>query len=102
MAAQQCAFNQEEWNRQQFRAAFQVLATMALWIGLLVIPLYLSDSVACALMSIGPAVYMNAFLYKSPDALRTKNGSLFTAVCFVASLWLNAAVMTAAMLLRIL
>jgi hypothetical protein len=53
-------------------------------------------------MSISPAIYMTGYLYLYPNSLRSSSGSLFTAVCLVAFLWLSAVGVTVASLLDII
>ena len=100
--AHQQHFNQQEWNRQQYKAALMLLITMVACGILLVSPSYLPARYASMVMSIGPAIYMTGYLYLYPNSLRSRSGSLFTAVCLVAFLWLGAVGVTVASLLGII
>lgn len=102
MAAHQRGFNQQEWNRQQYKAALMLMITMVAWGILLASPSHLSARYACMVMSISPAIYMTGYLYLYPNSLRSSSGSLFTAVCLVAFLWLSAVGVTVASLLDII
>lgn len=102
MVARQHEFNQQEWNRQQSKAALMAII-MLVGCGMLVAsPTYLPARYACMVMSIGPAIYMTVYLYLYPNSLRSSSGSLFTAVCLVAWLWLSAVGVTVASLLDII
>ena len=102
MVAHQQGFNQQAQNRQQYQAALMVIITMVACGILLASPSYLSARYACMVMSIGPAIYMTVYLYLYPNSLRSSSGSLFTAVCLVAFLWLSAVGVTVASLLDII
>jgi len=96
------AFNQQEWNRQQYKAGLMVMITMIACGILLTSPSYLSIRYAFIAMSICPAIYMTVYLSRYPNSLRSSNGSLLTAVCLVAFLWLSAVGVTVATLLNII
>ena len=98
----QRGFNQQEWNRQQYKAGLMVMITMIGCGILLTSPSYLSARYACMVMSISPAIYMTAYLYLYPNSLRSSSGSLFAAVGLVAFLWLSGVGFTVASLLDII
>ena len=102
MVAHQRGFNQQEWNRQQYKAALMLMITMVACGILLASPSYLPARYAGMVMSISPAIYMTGYLYLYPNSLRSSSGSLFTAVCLVAFLWLSAVGVTVASLLDII
>ena len=102
MVARQHEFNQQEWTRQQYEAGLMTIIAMVACGMLLASPTYLPTRYACMVMSIGPAIYMTGYLYLSPNSLRSSSGSLFTAVCLVALIWLSAAGFTVASLLGII
>ena len=101
MVAPEHEFDQQEWNRQQYKVALLLMISMVACGILLASPSYLSARFAGMVMSFGPAMYMAGYLYLSPNSLRNSRGSLFTAVCLVAFLWLIAVGATVASLLDI-
>jgi hypothetical protein len=94
-------FNQLEWT-QHYKAALMLMMTMVACCILLAAPLYVSARYAGMVLSISPAIYMTGYLYLYPNSLRSSSGSLLTAVCLVAFLWLNAIGITAASLFGII
>lgn len=53
-------------------------------------PRYLPSSLVGIVIGVVPAIYMQAFLSLYPDTLRTRCGSLRTAILLVIVLWLIA------------
>ncbi|WP_442510797.1 hypothetical protein SH528x_002440 [Novipirellula sp. SH528] len=82
--------NQLEWNRRHYKAAFLMMIAIIACGILFVVPQYFPSRFAGITLGIGPATYMTGYLCLYPNSLCNRTGSLNTAICLIAFLWLVA------------
>ncbi|MCA9216932.1 MAG: hypothetical protein KDB27_27875 [Planctomycetales bacterium] len=87
---------QQNLNRQQTWAGLVLIVVSVA--ALFVLPNHLAAPFDAMCMGFGSAAIFTVFLYLFPEALRSRGGSLVSAVCLVVALWLMAA-LTAVVLL---
>ena len=81
---------QQTLNRQQTMAGLALLAVAV--VILFILPEYLSSPFDVMVMGFGSATLMTIYLHMYPESLRSRGGSLLTAFCLVAAMWLLAVV----------
>jgi hypothetical protein len=81
---------QLEWNRNQYQAAIKMMIWIVAYGTLLATLQYLPSRYVGMVLGIGAAMYMTGYLCLYPNSLRNRSGSLITAICLVAFVWLVA------------
>ena len=79
-------------NREQIRSVLAMALTVAI---VLVLPHFVPSPFDGMVMGFGSAICLTAYVWLKPDTFRSRSGSLTTAKCLVAELWLFAVVGTA-------
>ena len=80
---------QRENNKQQDKVALLLIPTIVV---MFILPEFIPSPFDVMVMGFGSAISLTILVLLKPASFRSRSGSLITAICLVAAMWLFAAV----------